>query len=408
MKNKNSPFDWQEVKLGDEEYFKIIGSGINKFQGERDYLSTESIKGTKIKKIECKITYDDRPSRANMQPFLNTVWFAKMKSTIKVYYFSNKNKEEIDKYILSTGFAGIKFDSNISPDYIRFFFLTKMFNEEKDKFSTGSTQSGINNSFISRIKIPLPFSNGTPDLEEQERIVQILEKAEKQKERGKNTNYLLDEYLKSIFYEMFYNKGFEEKALKEIVSKDENSLKRGPFGGSLKKDIFVNEGYLVYEQRHAIHDDFKYAKYYITKEKYEEMKMFEIVPGDFIVSCSGVTLGRIAEIPKSAKPGIINQALLKISLDHKKVNNEYFKFLFRKEPTQKKLFGFSRGSGIPNFPSMLEVKKVRFPIPPLPLQQKFASIVERVEKMKETIGKTNARSEVLFNSLMHKAFSGEL
>ena len=40
------------IELGDEDYFKIIGSGIDDFSEEKDYLSTESIQGTKIKKIE--------------------------------------------------------------------------------------------------------------------------------------------------------------------------------------------------------------------------------------------------------------------------------------------------------------------------------------------------------------------
>ena len=45
------------------------------------------------------------------------------------------------------------------------------------------------------------------------------------------------------------------------------------------------------------------------------MKNFQVVPGDMIISCSGVTMGRIAEIPDNAQEGIINQALLKLSLD---------------------------------------------------------------------------------------------
>ena len=46
MKNK-LPNDWIETSLGDKGYFEIISSGINKFSGEKEYLSTESIKKTK-------------------------------------------------------------------------------------------------------------------------------------------------------------------------------------------------------------------------------------------------------------------------------------------------------------------------------------------------------------------------
>jgi type I restriction enzyme S subunit len=175
---------------------------------------------------------------------------------------------------------------------------------------------------------------------------------------------------------------FEGKTLPEIITEDKYSLKRGPFGGSLKKDDFIQEGYLVYEQRHAIHNDFDYAKYFISKKKYEEMIMFKVEPEDLLVSCSGVTLGRISEVPKGAKEGIINQALLKITLNQNIMNNTFFIQLFRNEQIQDKLFGFSRGSGIPNFPSMNEVKAIKFLCPPIDLQNQFANFVNQVDKLK--------------------------
>ena len=68
--------DLEWKKLGDKYYFEILSSGIESFNDEKEYLSTESIQNTKIKKIECKIKYTNRPSRANMQPLLNSTWFA--------------------------------------------------------------------------------------------------------------------------------------------------------------------------------------------------------------------------------------------------------------------------------------------------------------------------------------------
>ena len=117
---------WEEVELGNEEYFQILSSGINEFKGEKEYLSTESIKTDKIEKVECSISFTERPSRANMQPVINSIWLAKMQSTLKVYLFDEKNKDEADKYILPTGFAGIKVnEKRVSPKYLRYFLFTK-------------------------------------------------------------------------------------------------------------------------------------------------------------------------------------------------------------------------------------------------------------------------------------------
>jgi type I restriction enzyme, S subunit len=311
-----------------------------------------------------------------------------------------------EKFATSTDCFIVKIIDKIMTKYI-YYYLSGQISLLEDGFK-GAGLKHLSKNYLGQIKISYP-----EDKKIQKQIILILEKAEKLKQNRKDSDKLAKEYLQSTFYEMFGDIALNKKKwdllnLPLIVKKDKNSIRRGPFGGSLKKDIFTGQGYLVYEQRHAIHNDFDYAQYYISKEKYKEMEMFKVVPGDLIISCSGVTLGKIAEIPKNAKLGIINQALLKISLDPEKVNNEYFKYLFRGEAIQKILFDFSRGSGIPNFPSIYEVKNVKFPIPPLPLQQKFASIVEQVEKLKEKQKQSKEEIDNLFNSLMQRAFNGEL
>ena len=230
-----------------------------------------------------------------------------------------------------------------------------------------------------------------PELSKQDKIADTLSRLERVMEARKEELEKLDDLIKARFVEMFgsiHNGRFDMKTLPEIVNDDKNSIKRGPFGGALKKDDFVEDGYLVYEQRHAIHNDFEYAKYYITQKKYEDMIGFKVIPGDLIISCSGVTLGRIAEVPEGAKEGIINQALLKLSLNPEVMLNTFFIQQFRGEEIQEILFGFSRGSGIPNMPSMSEVKAVKFICPPLELQKQYCDFVHQVDKSK-FIGASN-------------------
>ena len=132
--------------------------------------------------------------------------------------------------------------------------------------------------------------------------------------------------------------------------------------------------------------------------------MFKVSPGDLIISCSGVTLGRIAEIPVYAKAGIINQALLKVSLDQSIMLNTFFVHQFRSERIQDILFGFCRGSGIPNFPSMSEVKSVKFICPPIALQEQFAAFVEQTDKSKLAIQQSLEKLETLKKALMQQYF----
>ena len=311
-----------------------------------------------------------------------------------------------DKFSTSTDCFTVKVKEGLRTKYAYYFMRASMHLLEAGFHGAGLKH--VSKDHIKEMKVRFPTSTKTQD-----RIIALLEKAEQIKNWRKEANGLSKDYLNSVFNEMFGNpirntKKWDLKILPQFVSKNKNSMKRGPFGGSLKKEIFVNEGYLVYEQRHAIHNDFKFARYYINEEKYKELEMFKVEPGDLIISCSGVTLGRIAEIPLGAKKGIINQALLKITLDKDIMNNEFFKFIFRSPNMQSILFGISRGSGIPNFPSMDDVKSVKFIAPPIDLQNKFAKIAHKIYLLNDLQETSKTESDNLFDSLMQKAFRGEL
>ena len=264
-----------------------------------------------------------------------------------------------------------------NEEYLRFAMLKSL--KEIEQRTAFVTVKHLSAKELNKLELDVP------ELTKQDKIADTLSRLERVIEARKEELEKLDELIKARFVEMFgsiHDGKIEMKTLPEVVRNDKNSIKRGPFGGALKKDDFVDEGYLVYEQRHAIHNDFDYAKYYITQEKYEDMIGFKVVPGDLIISCSGVTLGRIAEVPNGAKAGIINQALLKLSLNQELMMNTFFIQQFRGEEIQEILFGFSRGSGIPNMPSMSEVKAVKFVCPPLEMQKQYCDFVHQVDKSK--------------------------
>lgn len=278
------------------------------------------------------------------------------------------------------GFKNLICSESIENTYLYWFFKgnTKYLNS----LGRGATFKEISKPIVENIIINLPSKD------EQKREADILKQCWDITNLKKHQLEMLDDLIKSRFVELFgsiYDGKFEMKTLPEIVCDDKNAIKRGPFGGALKKDDFVEEGYLVYEQRHAIHSDFEYAKYYITQEKYEDMIGFKVEPGDLLISCSGVTLGRIAEVPGGAKKGIINQALMKLSLNQDIMMNTFFIQQFRTEEIQDILFGFSRGSGIPNMPSMGEVKSVKFICPPLESQKQYCEFVKQVDKSKSNL-----------------------
>ena len=187
----------------------------------------------------------------------------------------------------------------------------------------------------------------------------------------------------------------------EEVCLPKEGMRRGPFGGAIKKEFFVEKGYQVYEQRNAIYDDFVSARYFIDEEKYEELKAFQIQENDFIISCSG-TIGKIAKVPKTHSKGVINQALLRLRLDRTKMTDDYFLQQFRDVPFQNKITDSVQGGAMKNLVGMSEFRKTLVTLPPLPEQQKIAEILSTVDAKIELIDQQITETQALKKGLMQR------
>ena len=197
-------------------------------------------------------------------------------------------------------------------------------------------------------------------------------------------------------------KGWEKKKLGELCS-----FVRGPFGGSLKKNIFKEDGFAVYEQQHAIYNQFDSIRYFIDENKFNEMKRFELNSGDLIMSCSG-TMGKIAIVPENIKKGIINQALLKLTPSPKKISTVFLKLWMQSESFQDSLKEYSGGAAIQNVASVAILKQIEIPLPPLPEQQRIVAILDEaftaIDKAKNNTVQNLKNAKELFESELQRVF----
>ena len=154
-KTEELPEGCRVGKLGEENFAEIIGSGINKFDGEKVYLATADVSDSNITNTNKKITYQKRPSRANMQPIEKSIWFAKMKDSRKILMFDDYSEFEIENFILSTGFAGIN-TTELSHYFMWCFILSKEFDELKNNMANGAVQIAVNNTNLEKIEILIP------------------------------------------------------------------------------------------------------------------------------------------------------------------------------------------------------------------------------------------------------------
>ena len=155
--------------------------------------------------------------------------------------------------------------------------------------------------------------------------------------------------------------------------------RKGPFGSSLTKSMFVPKGtdtVKVYEQKNAIKKDHTLGDYYITRQYYEDkMQGFTVSAGDIIVSCAG-TIGETYVMPDNIELGIINQALMRMTI-FAPIDIDYFLMYFDyvlKNSARES----SKGSAIKNIPPFEIFKQLLLPLPPLAEQRR---IVEKIEEL---------------------------
>ena len=168
--------------------------------------------------------------------------------------------------------------------------------------------------------------------------------------------------------------------------------RKGPFGSSLTKSMFVaksNQSVKVYEQKNAIQKDFRLGDYYISKEKFEAMQSFIVKPNDIIVSCAG-TIGETYLLPLDAPVGIINQALMRVTLFDLSMAEYwqmYFAYMLLNEAQMR-----GAGSAIKNIPPFEYLKAVLVPVPPLSEQNR---LVERYNLLLSLIAKYESEADKL-------------
>lgn len=203
--------------------------------------------------------------------------------------------------------------------------------------------------------------------------------------------------------------GWAEVQWNEITQSD--GFRRGPFGGNLKKEFFIKEGFAVYEQYAPINDDCGQFRYFISEEKYLELSGFRVESGDFLISCSG-TMGKITHVPIRAPAGVINQALLRIRVFEKYIDSNYFIKLFRSPEFQEKVLTKSGGGAIQNLAAVAELKQILLPLAPLAEQQQIAQkldeLLAQVDSLKTRLDAIPKILKRFRQSVLAAAVSGRL
>lgn len=253
--------------------------------------------------------------------------------------------------------------------------------------------------FLKRLNIPLP------PLKEQRRIAAILDKADALRRKRKHALELLDSLAQSIFVEMFGDP-IHSNGPKTTVVKVAISTQIGPFGSLLHREDYCAGGIPLINPMHIDGGSLKpSAEFAVSLEKFRELKAYHLSRGDVVMGRRG-EMGRCAEVVSSEKL-LCGTGSLFIRPDQEKILPTFLQALLSSGPAVAYLERSAAGVTMANLNKGV-VDNLTFTLPSLASQAQFAAAREAVVRHRELTTVMSAEADLLFTSLQHRAFSGQL
>ena len=312
--------------------------------------------------------------------------------------------------------------SSVYAHYLHILFMSDYYNRHIRELSKGTNINNVKESYITNFAIPFPpgaeqhrivekvkstFSIldtiDTLQSQYQDNLATLKSKIIDAGIQGKLTEQLPEDGTAEELYQQIQQEkrkvlvargGREDKSIKPIEEDvpyilpstwkwirfgDIGLFKKGPFGSALTKSMFVPKSdttIKVYEQQHAINKNINLGTYYITREYFDEkMRGFEVRPGDVIISCAG-TIGETYILPDDIEQGIINQALMRVTIVPS-IDKKFFQLFFDAR-LKRNAQSQSNGSAINNIPPFEVLKNWYFPLPPLAEQKRIVAKLEEL------------------------------
>ncbi len=312
-------------------------------------------------------------------------------ATIGVFEWTREDSY-LNQHIFKVVFNKLK----VNKSFFKYLIKQKI-NEMLAKVH-GSTMKHITKSNFDNIPILLP------DINEQDRIARILDKAEEIRTKKKLANEKLDEFLKSTFIDMFgdpVTNPYEYKITN--IGEACYFVKDGPH----KSPTYVQEGVPFISVNNIISGkwDFSKVKYISKEDHYMFKKRCHAVKGDILYTKGGTTgFAKLVDIDIEFS-NWVHLAVLKF--DNNILNGKFFEYMLN----SKYCYAQSqrRTRGIANRDLVLgEMKKIAFYLPPIEEQKNFERIALKVEAQKEKNQKVIEQMDNLFNSLMQQTFNSSL
>lgn len=297
--------------------------------------------------------------------------------------------------ICSTDILPIRPGPSLDRKFLAYYLLQPQVVQEAASHATGANLPRLSPKALAEIYIP------QPPIEEQRRIAAILDKADAIRRKREQALELADEFLKSVFLEMFRGDKWSAKPLAEVVSKGSvvtyGIVQAGPeYEGGVP---YIRTGDI--KKGKIVLDNLRHT----SSEIAVKFGRSTVRVGEIVMSIRA-TVGTTALVPRELDGANLTQGTARIS-PGEMVTTEYLLHFLRSQRCQDWINRQVKGATFREI-TLSRLREMEVSIPPLKLQQKFSKLTKSTSAMADRIKTDLEQSENLFGSLSQDAFRGEL
>jgi type I restriction enzyme S subunit len=292
---------------------------------------------------------------------------------------------------------------NLNILFFRYYLQSEYFKSQLVKLITGSAQLNFGPSHIKKIKLPLP------PLPQQQKIANILDAADALRQNDKALIAKYDELTQALFLDMFGDPVSNPKGFELSTVGIQCNVKGGKRVPKEEKLVSENTGFPYIKA-----GNIKSGKVtlkdleYLLPQTREKLKRYIVEKGDVCITVVGANIGDIGIVPEELHLANLTENANKILIKDKLILNNYYlaKYL-QMDFVQKNISAKTMAVGVPKL-ALFRIEQIELLIPPIALQRQYEERVAVIEEQKAIAQKSLEKSERLFNSLLQKAFKGEL
>ena len=373
----------------------VVGTTPSRFQGTKKYVSTGAVAANEIDESEVvEVTYEERPSRANLSAEAGDILFAKMQGTRKTLLLDSETEENV----YSTGFYAIRANPEvITTECLYYLVDSELFLTQKDKHCSGATQKAITNGGLAKIEIRVPPLSEQGILTEKLRnLTRLIADKRKQLE-------LFDKVIKSRFIELFgdpvaNDRGWQTQPLDSVCK----IIVDCPHSTPSYTD--EDTGYMcirtsIVKKNRILWDEIEYIP---EHEYYQRIQRKRPEKGDIVYTREGAILGIAAMIDRECNVALGQRSML-LSPNTAVCLPHFLSAAMNFESFLREALGGVSGSASPHI-NVGDIKAFAIILPPIELQEQFAAFVEQTDKSKFEIQQSLEKLEILKKSLMQQYF----